>query len=168
MPKNVDNLINIFTKHGGAQHKLWEHLWAKIVLIIKSKKSIDDLIEALNHEDQAVILEVAEILGCIGDKKAIPHLKHVLTRNDLWGATAINTAVALIRLGDSAGTDFLKQQIINPEIHRDTRINAARALIRLGFNKIFERNDCINFNGESMPGDWPKVLEKFVDRLREK
>ncbi|MFA5271180.1 MAG: HEAT repeat domain-containing protein [Candidatus Omnitrophota bacterium] len=146
------------------------YFFAKWILLTKGKdkETFTELLEGLKHEDQIVVSHVADILGKIGNARAIPYLKEICKRKDLWGVTACSLGVALVRLGDRAGIDFLMEKITSPEEHRDVRMDAAKALIRLKIRDVFEKDGKVNFDGKTMTPEWSKKLESLVSKLRAK
>lgn len=168
--EKVKKYIEDLEKENRLDIRTLDYFFAKWILRLKgkNKETFSELLEALNHKDQVVVSHVIEILGKIGNKQAIPYLKEILKRKDLWGITACSLGVALIELGDRMGIDFLKEKITDSEEHRDIRLDAAKVLIRFKIKDIFGKNEKINFAGESMTPQWSKTLENLVNKLRVK
>lgn len=146
------------------------HFFAKWILILKGKDEVtfDELLKALGHENQEIVAYVVDILGRIGNKKAIPFLKDLLKRDNLWGLVVCSAGGSLIRLGDGTGVDYLKELIANSKVHRHTRLDAANLLLRLKIKDVFEKDERIDFGGETMTPEWSEKLEKLVNKLRKR
>ena len=165
--EKIKTYIENLSKGGEFGIGLLDYFFAKLVLVIKGRYAFKELIDGLSHENQYIVYQVVDALGKIKNKQAIPYLKEMLKKSDLWGVTACSLGVALIRLGDREGVDFLKEKITNPSVHRDTRIGAAKALIRLKIKNVFRKDEKIDFGGGTMTDEWSKVLQGLVEKLRE-
>jgi len=164
----IKKLIEILGNHGGMEYHPFRHLIAKVRLTKKDEIIFRELLAALESENQEIIMDVSEIIGNIGDIRAIPRLKKILEREDLWGATSRSIAVALIKLGDETGIKFLKNKIIDTNAHRDLRIRGARALLKLKVKNLFEEDELVDTSGETMSSMSSIVLEKLIKKLKHK
>ena len=111
--------------------ELRQRLEAATQLMNGGQKSIDPLLNALNHESVEIRWRAAAALGWIGDPRAIPAL---VKRGDGEGyEVKYNITWALGQIGDAAAIDPLLE-IVHAGEHEspDIRYNAALALARLG------------------------------------
>jgi len=157
--------IENLSKGGKFGVGLLDYFSAKLTLFIMGRSVFSELVNALNHENQYIIFQVVDMLGKIGDRRAIPYLKEMLKRTDLWGATTRSLGIALIRLGDKTGIDLLKNKITDPGIHRELRINSARALANLKIKNVFGKDEQVDCE-TNIPERWRGVFKKTVEELR--
>jgi hypothetical protein len=162
--EKINTYIKNLSKSNEFGVGLLDYFFAKWILTVKREESFNELLKALNYENQYIVFQVVDILGKTGNKQTIPYLKEMLKRTDLWGATMCSLGVALVRLGDKEGIEFLKKKIIDPKVHRDLRIDAARALIRLRVKGLFKEDEKIN--SENMSDEWKIFFNKLVEKLR--
>ena len=129
-------------------------------------KNFDEILQLVEDSSQETMMFIVEILGEIGNKKAIPVIKKCINKQDLWGRTILNIGIALIKLNDDEGAKYLKEKIRDIKSHRDLRINSAKALIKFRQKGIFGREEHIDVTGESMTDIWSINLSKLIDCLR--
>jgi HEAT repeat protein len=142
-----------------------EKWFARIVLIRNGKNVIDTLLKDVTTKNQNLLLSLAEVLGEIGDSKAVPYLQSALNRKNNWGATIVVLAVALIKLNNKMGLEYMKRMITNTETFRDLRLSSAQALYNLGLKNVFRNDEIIDFTGESMTKGYPEKLKALVESL---
>ncbi len=70
-------------------------------------ESFDLLIEAVRGADGGLRMQAVENLGLLGDPRAIPAVRALLTREDVQMFERVKAAHALLRLGDRSGVPLL-------------------------------------------------------------
>jgi HEAT repeat protein len=111
--------------------ELRQRLEAAAQLMKGGQKSVDSLLDALNHAEVEIRWRAAAALGWIGDARAIPAL---VKRGDGEGYEGkFNIVWALGQIGDAAAIQPLLAIVHAEESESpDIRYNAALALARLG------------------------------------
>lgn len=137
-------------------------------LIAYGKKDIDIFLKNINSSNQKTLIISLQLLGEIGDAKAIPFIKEIMKEDDLWGETILNIGIALIKLEKNEGISFLKNKVVDINAHRDLRINSAKTLLRLNIKGVFTSDEIVDVTGESMTEEWSKKLLKLIDCLKKK
>jgi HEAT repeat protein len=93
-------------------------------------EAFDLLVGALGDSDPSLRLQAAEDLGLSGDRRAIPALRAVLSREDVRPAEKITAAHALLRLGDESGAP-----VVLAALDGAPGAGRAAATLALGYSK---------------------------------
>lgn len=88
------------------------------------KHGPDPLIEALKHHNPVIRGEAADLLGVLGDRKAVPHMIAALA--DTNSLTRSDVAYALGKVGDPSVIPVLCNALKDPSVH--VRMSAIKGL----------------------------------------